>query len=460
MKIHFIGIGGIGMSALAGISLKNGHEISGSDQENNRIIQDLRRLGAKINIGHQKENIPNNTNLVVITPAIPKNNPELKDAQKRKIKIKDRSEFLGKLMASKKAIAVAGTHGKTTISSMIAVILKEAKLDPTVAIGGIVPELDDRNWRNGKSEYMVVEACEYKSSFLALHPYISVIANIEEEHLDCFKDIDDIKNTFDKFLELTSHKGFAVMNNDDINTQDLIKKKHPFNVVRYGAEEGDSEWQVRNINELNGSTAFEVYKNNQKVEDFKLLVPGKHSVLNALAAIVTTAELGVSLGDIKEALGVFKGAERRMEVKGEKKNVLVVDDYGHHPTEIKMTLRALRDFYRDKKKMWCVFQPHQYSRTNKLFKDFLKSFDTPDVIIIPDIYKVRDSEEDIRSTSSEKLVNALVSKGINAIYISTFAKVAKYLKKNVAKNDLIVTMGAGPVNEVGELFLKNEDTKK
>jgi UDP-N-acetylmuramate--alanine ligase len=454
MKIHFIGIGGIGMSALAGISVKRGHDVSGSDKEKTKITEELEKLGAKINYVHKKENINSNIDLVVRTSAVDDKNPEIAEARRKKIKIKDRSDFLAELMANKKAIAVSGTHGKTTISAMISAILLKAKKDPTIAIGGLLPEINHKNWRNGKGEFMVVEACEYKSSFLKLKPYITVISNIEAEHLDYFKNLNHIKKDFEAFLRLTSDKGFAVINIDNVNTQELVEKEYNFKIFTYGASEGTAEWQIRNIQELDKETIFDVYKNEQKIDTFTLKIPGEHSVLNALSAIITTAEIGINIGAIKSALEDFRGASRRMEVLGEKNGVLVIDDYGHHPTEIKTTLKALKSFYSSRGKMWCVFQPHQYSRTKLLFNDFIKSLDIPDTVIIPEIYKVRDSEEDIKSVNADKLVVALKKNRINAIYIPEFKEIAKYLKENTKSGDFVVTMGAGPVNKVGDMFLK------
>jgi UDP-N-acetylmuramate--alanine ligase len=461
MKIHFIGIGGIGMSALAGISVKEGHKVSGSDKEVQDTTKHLKKIGAKIYIGHKKENIKKDLSLVIYTSAIPKNNPEMIEAKKLKIKMLERAEYLGQLMNNKKGIAVSGTHGKTTTSSMISVILEKAGLDPSVAVGGLIPEIKNQNWKRGKSEYFVAEACEYHSAFLNIKPFISIITNIEEDHLDYFKDINHIKDTFQKFLSQTKQDGFAIICADNIYTEEILKKEgFPFKIYTYGGEDGEGEWKAINIKEEKGAVSFDVSKNNQRLHDFQLSIPGKHNAFNALAAIIVAAELGVSFKVIKEALYAFKGARRRMEVVGEKNDILVIDDYAHHPTEIKSTLEALRNFYSNRGKMWCVYQPHQYSRTKLLFKDFSESFEVPDYVIIPDIYKVRDTKQDIKEVNSKMLVEEMKNHNVNAFYIPTFKEVATYLEENVESGDLLITMGAGPVNEIATLFLNNENRKK
>lgn len=458
MKIHFIGIGGIGMSALAGISLKSGNVVSGSDKTKSQITDSLKKLGAQIYIGQRQENISQDTDLVVISQAIQKDNSELKEAKNLSIPIQDRAEYLGNLMKNKKAIAVSGTHGKTTISSMISVILEKAGLNPTVAVGGLITELENSNWKKGNSDLMVVEACEYRSSFLKLKPYIAVISNIEKEHLDCFKNLDEIIGAFAKFLKLVPKEGFAIVNADDLNIQRVLKildkEIFDFPIITFGSSGGSAEWKVENINEQNGQVLFEIFKNSQKIGDFVIKIPGRHNALNALISIILASKLDINLKTIKEALANFQGTKRRMEVKGEKKGVLVIDDYGHHPTEIKATLEAVKNFYKDRKKLWCVFQPHQYSRTRLLFDEFKEAFNEADFLIINDIYEVRDSKSDIQSVNSEKLAGAIKEKKKETLYIGSFEDTVKYLKKNVRTQDIILTIGAGPVNEVGELYLK------
>lgn len=456
MKIHFIGIGGIGMSALAGIAKESGFEVTGSDLEKNEIIEKLRNIGIKVFIGHNQNNISPKTDLVIITPAIKKNNPELIRVKALKIPIKERTEFLSDLAINKKIIAISGTHGKTTISSMIAVILKSAKLNPTIAIGGLIPEIKNKNWHTGKGEYMVVEACEYYSAFLKIKPFIAVISNIEEEHLDYFKNIEEINRTFTKFLKLLPQDGFAVINTDNKNTQEIIQKNNfDFPVITYGTSRELAEWRISKLEEKNRQVGFEVIKNKQTIGNFSISAPGKHNAINALAAIIVTSMLNVNFKTIKEALKKFKGAKRRMEELGEKNKILVIDDYGHHPTEITATLNAIKNFYKEKKEIWCVFQPHQYSRTKHLFKEFVTAFKEADHLILTNIYQARDSKKDIISINSKKLAEEIKNKEkINAIYIPDFESTATYLKKNVPPESIILTIGAGPVNKVGELFLK------
>lgn len=456
MKIHFIGIGGIGMSALAGISLKNGHLVSGSDKERSKNTDALKKIGAKIYIGHDKNNLAPDTDLLVISQAIIRDNPELLKAKGLGIPIKERSEYLGDLMENKKSIAVAGTHGKTTISSMISVILEKAREHPTIAVGGLISEIGNSNWKCGKSDTMVVEACEYRSAFLKLKPFIEIISNIELEHLDCFKDLNEIINIFTRFLKILPKDGFAVVNGDDINIQKILDHESlDNNIITYGTEEGGALWKIAHVIEENGQVSFDVFKNRQKIDNFIIKIPGKHNALNSLAAIIVTSKLGVNLKTIKEALKNFKGTKRRMEIKGEKGGILVIDDYGHHPTEIKATLEAIKNFYKDRNKIWCVFQPHQYSRTRLLFSEFINSFKDADELIINDIYEVRDSKKDVKSVSAKKLAEAIQEENITKTsYIGAFKDTAKYLKMNTKAGDLILTIGAGPVYKVGELFLK------
>jgi len=461
MKIHFIGIGGIGMSALAGIAVKSGYIVSGSDIEDSYNIKHLRNLGVKIYIGHKRSNLDPKTDLIIITSSISKDNPEVLKARQLKIAMKDRGEYLGKLMKNKRSVAVAGTHGKTTISSMISVILDKAGMDPTVAVGGLIKEFGNQNWIKGKSDLIVVEACEYKSSFLKLKPSIAVISNIEKEHLDYFKNIDKIIYAFKNFLKLVPQNGFAVVNADDINIQKILTNtQFDFPIITYGMSESLAEWRIENVKEEKGQVSFDVFKNKQIIDNFIIRVPGKHNTMNALASIIVTSKLGVNLKTIKETLLEFTGAKRRMELKGEKNGIIVIDDYGHHPTEIKVTLEAIKNFYTNRKRLWCIFQPHQYSRTRLFFNDFINSFDLADKLIINDIYEVRDTKKDIQAVNSKKLVEKIQEKKeIDTLYIESFKETAKYLSKNAENGDIILTIGAGPVYQVGELFL-NENCKK
>lgn len=449
-KIHFLGIGGIGMSGLARILLDRGYDVSGSDMAENGIIEELRRKGAKIQIGHDPKNI-DGVDVMVKTAAIREDNLEYLAAKEKSLLIIKRSELLGMLMSEKKGIAVAGTHGKTTTSSMLFLILEKAGLDPTVVIGGEVKNIGG-NAKDGKGKYFVAEACEYEKGLLDLYPYAAIITNIEEDHLDTFNGIEDILDTFSRFVGQISGKGFLVISADSANTVQAAKK-FKGDLITYGIDSGKLDFSVKDIHAKNGKTEFTVFAGDKRLGAFNLIIPGVHNISNALAAIAVATKLGIELDIIKKALSEFRGAKRRFEIKGNKKNILVIDDYAHHPTEIKATLSGLRSYY-PKKRVWAIFQPHQYSRTKFLLSDFAGSFSEVDEVIIPDIYAVRDSEEDKKNVNSQVLVDEVNKVSKNATYIAGFKEIADYLKKNTRPGDIIITIGAGPVYQVGEAFLK------
>lgn len=447
----FVGIGGIGMSGLAKILLKEGKQVSGSDIIQNNITRDLEKLGAKVYLGHDAKNIED-SEAVIISAAI-KDNPEIGETKKKKLPIYRRSELLGALMASKKGIAISGTHGKTTTSTMISMILEKAGFDPTIVVGGEVKNIGV-NAKHGKGEYFVAEACEYERSLLDIHPYISIITNIEADHLDTYKDLDDIIETFKKFVSQTDEKGFLVVSADDFNIS-KVTENYEGEVITFGISDESAIWKARNIAIKEGITFFSVYKREQRIGDFSLKIPGAHNILNALAAIALASKLEIKLGITKEVLSEFEGVNRRFQIKGVENNITVIDDYGHHPTEVKATLEGLRSIYPDRsRKVWCVFQPHQYSRTKFLLNDFARSFTETDTVIIPDIYAVRDTEEDIKSVNSEVLVDEINKLQKKAIYLKTFEEIVDFLSNNVKSDDIIITIGAGPVYKVGEMFLE------
>ena len=449
---YFVGIGGIGMSGLAKILKKMGKDVSGSDITGSNITKELEKIGTRIYIGHNASNI-GDPDAVVISSAI-KNNPEVEEAKKRKIPVVKRSELLGFLMDEKKGIAVAGTHGKTTTATLISLILEEAGLDPTIAIGGEVKNIGG-NAKFGKGEYFVAETCEYERGLLDIRPYAAIITNIEEEHLDTYKDLNDIVATFKKFISQINNDGFAVVSGDDFNIPKILKD---FNIetITYGIKDTSSMWQAREIRVEEGLTNFTAYKNNQKITEFSLKIPGSHNISNAMGAIALTSRLGVKIGVIKKALNNFSGVRRRFEIKGKNRGIIVIDDYGHHPTEIKATLNGLRSIYQDNsRKVWCVFQPHQHSRTRFLLQEFARSFDDADRVMIPDIYAVRDSEKDIKSVSGKDLANKINKiKKDKAVYLPTFEEIVAHLKNNVKNGDIVLTIGAGPVYKIGEILLK------
>ena len=448
-KVHFIGIGGISMSGLAEILLKNGYKVSGSDMKNSSLLEKLKSKGAEIYIGQSADNIKN-VDLVVYTAAISKDNPELQKCIELGVDMMDRAEFLGSIMLGHKYnVAVAGTHGKTTTTSMIAHIVLEEDVDPTILVGG---ELDviNGNVLAGNSDYFVTEACEYKASFLKFHPYVGIILNIDADHLDFYKDINHIKDTFNEFINIIPEEGFIVCNNDDDNVKDILKNNHKCNVITYGIKSG--EYTARNIsyNSL-GCGSYDLYKGEEKLFAINLNVPGEHNVLNSLSAICTSLALNISKDSIINGLFNFRGTHRRFEFKGEKDGVKVIDDYAHHPTEIAATLNACKNYPHNN--LYVIFQPHTYTRTITLFDEFASTFDKVDNLILADIYAAR--ENDTGVVSSLMLGDAIRARGVNAINYHSFDEIVDYLKKQAKSGDLILTVGAGDVNLIGEMYLKN-----
>lgn len=447
-KIHFIGIGGISMSGLAEILLNNGYKVSGSDRSESELTNHLKEKGAEIYIGHNSDNI-NNVDLIVYTAAIGENNPELVRAKELNIPTMDRAEFLGNLMNGHKYnVAIAGTHGKTTTTSMLSHITLNANLDPTILIGGNLDAIQG-NVRVGKSDYFITEACEYKASFLKFYPYIGVILNIEADHLDFYKDIEDIQNTFIKFAQLIPNNGVLVVNADDKRAFSISKNVN-CKVTSFGINNGD----IRAKNILygeNGCPEFDVYNNTEKLFTAALNVPGEHNILNALAGIGSALALNIDKESIKNGLSSFYGTHRRFEIKGSVNGITVVDDYAHHPTEIKATLNAAKNFPHNR--IFCVFQPHTYSRTISLLDDFATSFFNADTLLLADIYAAR--EKDTGIISSDMLGDRIREQSVHCKNLHSFQDINDFLKKELKKGDLLITIGAGDIYKVGEMFLNN-----
>nr|WP_207731548.1 UDP-N-acetylmuramate--L-alanine ligase [Clostridium botulinum] len=444
--IHFIGIGGISMSGLAEILLYNNFSISGSDMNSSPITEKLKDKGAKIYIGHKKENVKD-ADLIVYTAAIASDNPEITEAKEKNIKLMDRADFLGNLMKGYKYnIAISGTHGKTTTTSMLSHVALKANVDPTILVGGNL-DIINGNVRVGESDFFITEACEYKSSFLKFFPYIGVILNIDADHLDYYKDLDDIKNAFSKFIKLIPKDGYLVAYGEDKNIQSIIKEAS-CNVITYGINSGDI--QAHNIEyDEKACGNFDVVKDNQKLFSVKLNVPGKHNILNSLASICIGLASNMKDKDIIEGIESFFGTHRRFELKGCKNNITVIDDYAHHPTEISATLDAAKKYPHNK--LFCVFQPHTYSRTLTLFDDFTKCFDNADEIILADIYAAR--EKDTGIISSDMLGDKLRDRGLKCTNFHKFDDIKNYLIENTKDGDLILTVGAGDIYKVGEMYI-------
>ncbi|NLC69044.1 MAG: UDP-N-acetylmuramate--L-alanine ligase [Clostridiaceae bacterium] len=456
--IHFIGIGGISMSGLAEIAMSFWHKVSGSDLRPSNITQKLERKGALVYHGHSEENI-NNPDMVVYTAAVKEDNPELRKALVENIPVIDRATMLGLLMKKYPySVAVSGTHGKTTTTSMIAMIMLESGLDPTIHIGGELAYIGGTT-RIGSSGYFVTEADEYCESFLKLFPHIGVIMNIEFDHPDYYKNLEHIKNSFLKFARNVQEKGHVVACADNENLFSILPLI-PANIVNYGINNMSNEnkadaytWSAKNIehDESAGCTSYILSNKGQDIDIIKLNVPGIHNVYNSLAAISACRLLGCDIKDIKDALLKFRAPHRRFELKGIMNNIKIVDDYAHHPSEIKATLRAAR--HNSRSRIWCIFQPHTYSRTKALLEDFASAFADADIVILADIYAAR--ETDNNEINSEILAEKINAHGKKAIYMAGFDDIAHYVENNARPGDMIITMGAGDIYKVGEILLKN-----
>lgn len=442
-----VGIGGISMSGLAEILMNKDVKITGSDIQETEITKRLRSMGAVINIGHSAGNITDQ-DLVVYTAAVSGDNPELVEARNRNIPVIERSVLLGAIMDQfENSIAVSGTHGKTTTTSMISSILLEAGLDPTIHVGGLL-NLIGGNTRIGNSSYFIAEACEYKNSFLHFKPSLAVVLNIDADHLDFFRDIDHIKSSFEAFLANVRTPGLIVLNLDDPHAKSLLKVlTRP--VITYGANSPEADWTCENISLKEGYADFTILHNKAVWGSIKLSVPGIHNVSNALAAIASCQGLGVPKGAIIKGLENYKGIHRRLEHKGMINNIRVMDDYAHHPTEIQATLNAARVLATNR--LICVFQPHTYTRTYELLDDFSRAFALVDTVIVTDIYAAR--EKDTGIINSRILTDRINLNTGNAVYISDFGDIVKYLHENASAGDLVLTMGAGNVCKVADMFL-------
>ena len=448
IHIHFIGIGGISMSGLAEILLEEGFTVSGSDSKESPLTKKLESEGAIIHYGQRAENISDGIDCVVYTAAINKANPELMEAVARKIPMLTRAELLGQLMKNYKTpIAVSGTHGKTTTTSMISHILLEGDLDPTISVGGILKAIGG-NIRVGNSGTFITEACEYTNSFLHFFPKISVILNIEEDHLDFFKDLEDIRHSFHQFAELLPEDGTLIIN-AEIKDYAEIYEGLSCNVVTYGTN-GCFDYSAKNITyDENGHVAFDLFRRGEYADHIQLSVTGDHNVSNALSAIAVADILGLSIDITKRGLLSFTGTDRRFEYKGEFNGVTVIDDYAHHPTEILATLKAAQHSLHNS--VWCVFQPHTYTRTKALMDDFAKALTLADHVVLADIYAAR--ETDTLGISSSMLAEKVNALGGCADYFDSFDKIETCLLENCKPGDVLITMGAGDVVKIGEKLL-------
>ncbi|TVM00322.1 MAG: UDP-N-acetylmuramate--L-alanine ligase [Candidatus Brocadia sp. WS118] len=442
--VYFIGIGGIGMSAVARILIHEGCIVAGSDLRTSPLTSTLEGMGAKINTKQDGSFVSSETDMVVVSASISEDNLDLKTARKMGIKVVKYSQILGSLMKEKRGIAISGTHGKTTTSAMISTILKTAGLDPTFVIGGEVPDIGG-NAHLGKGNLFVAEACEYDRSFLNLAPQVGVITNIEEDHLDYYENIEKIILAFGDFASSISKDGLLVVNDNDNNIAVAMQKAN-CKVETYSLD-NSSDWYGEVLSGGSGLKRFRVFNKDKFFDEISLQIPGSHNVLNALAATAVCTFIGVDKDSIKTALSSFHGANRRFQIIGTRDGITVIDDYAHHPTEIRVTLRAARELYPEKK-IWCIFQPHQYSRTRHLLKEFARSFQNANRVILADIYATRDNDYEKTVMNAMKLYEETRNAGMDIQYIPQLGDIVNVLYSRVRPGDIVMTMGAGDVWKV------------
>jgi UDP-N-acetylmuramate--alanine ligase len=446
--IHFVGIGGIGMSGIAELLLNLGYKVSGSDLKSSDITERLKSLGGVIYEGHMADQI-SSADVVVTSSAVSRDNPEVLAAEQASIPVIPRAEMLAELMRLKYSVAIAGAHGKTTTTSMVSSVLASGGLDPTVVIGGKLKSIGS-NAVLGRGDFIVAEADESDGSFLKYSPAIAVVTNIDREHLDFYADMEAIKSVFLNFIDRIPFYGLAVLCLDNEPIQDLIpsiKKRY----TTYGMS-SQADFQIRDVKFEKRQSRFSIYCAGKKLGRITLNLPGLHNVYNATASIAVGIELDVPFAAVKSALETIEGVQRRLEIKGSAKQVTVVDDYGHHPTEIKSTLEAIEKCWPGQRTV-VVFQPHRYTRTRALFDDFTRSFYQCDVLLVLPIYAA--SEKEIEGVSGQLLCEGIQAHGHKeVVYAESIEAAADYLKRNLRPSDVLLTLGAGDVWKVGELLLK------
>lgn len=437
------------MSGLAEILLSKGFSVTGSDTKLSPITDELSKKGAVVYLGQRYGNVKEDVGVLVYTAAVNSENPELVAASDFNIPIITRAKLLGQIMSHyKPAIGVSGTHGKTTTTSMISQILLEGQTDPTILVGGIMPSING-NIRIGHSQNFITEACEYTNSFLSFAPTIGVILNIKEDHLDFFKDIDDIRHSFREYAKLIPEDGSLVINND-IENSDYITDGLPCKIVTYSIDDHSCDYSADNITFNNLACAsFDLLIKDKYEARISIKLPGMHNVSNALAAIATAFEAGISSETIYSGIEKCSGTKRRFEYKGDLCGITVIDDYAHHPDEIRATLTTARKY--KFKNLWCVFQPHTYTRTYALLDEFAYALKLADKVVLADIYAAR--EKNTIGISSKDLQNKLIKNGVEAYYFPSFDEIEKFLLKNCINGDMLITMGAGDVVNIGENLL-------
>lgn len=444
-----LGIGGVSMSGIAEILNYWGIKVTGSDANSSEITNKLIQNGIPVVVGHDFENL-SKADAVVYTAAVKFDDPEMLEAKNLNIPIIERCDFLGELTKCfENTIGVSGTHGKTTTTSMVSLCFLKGNMDPNIQVGGILKQIDG-NYKVGNSDYFIIEACEYVESFLKFRPKAEIILNIDNDHLDYFKNFNNIKNAFIKYVNLLPDDGLLVVNADDKNCLDLINHTNA-TCITYGLNNKNANFRAENISfNSNGFAGFDVYKNNNFYGHIQLSVAGTHNVLNALACISLCDYYGISSDAITDALLDFTGAHRRLEYKGSYNDISVYDDYAHHPTEIRATYDAL--YNKEFNKTWVIFQPHTYSRTKNLLEDFAEALSNFDNIILTDIYAAR--ETNTYGVSSKDIANRLnSSRKCSCKYIPDFDDIVKYIRQNAKPNDIVLTLGAGNVTDIGPMIL-------
>lgn len=450
-NIHMIGIGGVSMSGIADILLNMGFTVSGSDMNRSAVTDRLEKQGIKVIIGHFAENV-HGSDIVVYTAAIKQDNPEIVEAKNLGLQLIERSDFLGAIThLYKNTIAISGTHGKTTTTSMLSSVFIKGKKDPSIQVGADLTILDGLNYRIGKSDIFIVEACEYVRSFLKFFPRTAVVLNIEEDHLDCYKDLNDIKNAFNQFLDIPSNDGIIILNADDSDCMD-IANNHKGKIISFGINNENATWIAKDIALCDDGTyefvAFDTITNHTL--QIKLGVVGYHNIYNALSVVAIAKVYDISDEDITNGILNFKGASRRFELVGKVNGANIYDDYAHHPTEIKATIKSAQNI--NANKIWVVFQPHTYTRTYTLFDEFVTAFEGADEVILTDIYAAR--EKDTGLVSSKQLAEKVNEYSNNCKYMNSLEDATNYLKENVSSNDIVLTIGAGTVTKIGRELLK------
>lgn len=444
-NIYFIGIGGIGISALARILKAKGHTVSGSDLSQNLNTELLEKEGIKVHHDQKAENLPAQLDLIIYTKAIPPTNPEFVEAQKRSIKMLSYPEAVGLLSKLYKTICLAGTHGKTTTTALLGLVLQANNQDPTVIVGSLVKEFGNKNELLGKSDLLALESCEYQDSFLNYHPEILVINNVDPEHLDYFGNEENYINSFKKFISNLKAEGRLIVNGDDPNLRKIISQLQDIEITTFG-EGQDNDYQI------NG---HKIAKKGAPYCELNLSIPGKHNIRNATVSIIISDLLGLDLQTTITTLNKFTGANRRFEIKGQVGQTAIIDDYGHTPAEIQATLEGTREKYGAGAKILCIFQPHQYSRTHMFLNDFAQSFKLANKVYIPNIYRSRDSEEDVQKVSPQILVDAInTAQPEVAEYTENMEKTLSRVSENLSNYDVIMTIGAGDITNLSDQILK------